>query len=533
MSILTANEKDYLMSCMEDLLSKYDYDYSDYALEIIIDTWAREKASLIEAFKKHPNYLEGKFMIAFDHNYDRKIDSHASRDFSGWLTNIQGPIHDLRDALPEEIQKKRIEECVAYLPDDIFNFLNGLDCIAARTISEETAQRINNFAPAVHAHNGQKTSRVINKLLTYLGYNKHPDYNREFAKYADSLSPLTIKRHTILSLNPLDYLTMSFGNSWASCHTIDKTNKRGMPNAYSGCYSSGTISYMLDPSSMVLYTVDAEYDGNEYWDQPKINRQMYHWGEEKLVQSRLYPQDNDCDDEVYIPYRNIVQEIMSTIFDFPNLWSFTRGTSAASRYINSRGTHYRDYCNFGSCVLSRIKGSENENCFDVGASPICIECGDRHSDCECISCCDGERCTCDDCGCIIDEDDAYYVGGGTYCRDCVTYCDWCDEYHRGSNNMAYDRNGNEIYVCDDCLSDYFRYCEHCNEYVHEDNMTDIDGYDTYVCDDCLREHYGQCEECEEYFLLEDMHEHNGNRYCNDCYADIEDEDEEETESEAC
>ena len=532
MSILTATEREYLLDSMANLLSEYDYCYNEDALDKIVDTWARQKASLIEAFKKHPNYLEGKFMIAFDHNYDRKIDGKASDAFSAWLMDINGPMHNLRDALPEEVQQKRIKDCCAYLPDDIFSFLTGLRHIASRTISEETEQRINSFAPAVHAHNGQKTSRVINKLLTYLGYNKHPDYNREFAKYADSLSPLTIKRHTILSINPLDYLTMSFGNSWASCHTIDKTNKRGMPNSYSGCYSSGTISYMLDPSSMVLYTVDAEYDGDEYWDQPKITRQMYHWGEEKLVQSRLYPQDNDCDGEAYVPYRNIVQDIMSTIFDFPNLWSFTKGTSAASRYIYSEGTHYRDYNNFSSCVLSRIKGSENEECFTVGAEPICIECGDRHTVCECISCCEGERYVCADCGCVINEDDAIYIDGDHYCRDCVSYCEHCENYHRGDVYDVHSYHGNEIEVCEWCRDEYYRYCEHCEEYVYNENATDIDDYGTYVCDDCLSEHYGQCEECGDYFLLEDMHGHNGKQYCDSCYDEIV-EDEEETESEAC
>ena len=158
--------------------------------------------------------------------------------------------------------------------------------------------------------------------------------------------------HTILSVNPLDYLTMSFGNSWASCHTIDKQNKREMPNSYQGMYSSGTISYMLDSPSMVFYTVDASYDGNDFWHEPKINRQMYHWGEDKLIQGRLYPQDNDGCSTGYTAFRAIVQKIMSEIFDFPNFWTVSKGTSEAGRYIDSEGTHYRDYNNFSNCTSS-------------------------------------------------------------------------------------------------------------------------------------------------------------------------------------
>lgn len=532
MSILTEIEREYLFDSMTDLLEEYDYDYSNDAIYAIISTWAREKSSLIEAFKKHPNYLEGKFMIAFDHNYDRAIDIKASQAFKDWLMNINGPISTLVDALPEEMQKKRREDECTYLPYEIFIFFEALNEIAARVISEETANRINEFAPAVHAHAGQKTSRVINKLCTYLGYNKHPEYNKEFAKYADSLSPLTIKRHTILSINPLDYLTMSFGNSWASCHTIDKGNKRGMPNNYSGCYSSGTISYMLDSTSMVFYTIDADYNGDEYWKEPKINRQMYHYGEEKLVQSRLYPQDNDSCGEVYVPYRNIVQGIMATIYDFPNLWTFSKGTNAAGKYINSRGTHYKDYHNFDNCSLSRIKGSENENFITVGHLPICIECGEEHDCEENINCCSGNSHKCCNCGDRISDGDVRWVDGDPYCEDCASWCDYCEEYHTSKTTFVYNRRGWGIYVCEYCRDEYFRYCDSCGEYVHEDNANWIESEDVYVCNSCFDEEYFTCPECGESFHEDNGYMHDGTYYCEKCYEEITEEEENE-QAEAC
>jgi hypothetical protein len=420
--MITANEREYLLARMEELLEEYNYSYTREALNTIIDEWNRQKAGLIDAFKKHPNYVEGKFMIAFDSDYERTIDRIASLHFREWLMRS---MYDAMDNFPKEIKDRT--EYGDYLPWDIFRFIDNLNRYAERCVSEETAKILNKACPEIHAHAGQKTSRVVNKLCCYLGFDKIDGYNREFAKYADSLSPLIIKRHTILSISPLDYLTMSFGNSWASCHTIDKANKRGMPNDYSGCYSSGTISYMLDESSMVLYTVDASYEGDEYWNEPKINRQMFHYGEEKLVQGRLYPQDNDDDGSVYTPYRNIVQGIISTIFNFPNLWTLSKGTEAASRYIYSYGTHYRDYTYYGNCSLSRIKGSDNDECFYVGADPICIKCGDRHDTQENISCCGYAICA--DCGrAIRNRDGMIEVDGEIYCRDCVSYCEHCDEY---------------------------------------------------------------------------------------------------------
>jgi hypothetical protein len=514
--IINETEKTYLIDSMKNLLTEYDYNYEVLALRIIVEEWARQKAPLIEAFKKHPNYVEGKFMIVYDVDYERPLDLNGITDFSDYL--LRKPMTQMISTLPTPIDDRRIQEDCAYLPHQLYIFLTSLNYYSQRTISEEVAAHLAAIIPEVRVHTGEKTSRVINKICRYLGYDKHPDYNREFAKYADALNPLTVKRHTILSLNPLDYLTMSFGNSWASCHTIDKANKRRMPNSYEGQYSSGTMSYMLDPSSMVLYTVDAAYDGNEYWSQPKINRQMFHWGEDKLVQSRLYPQGNDHDGEAYRPYRELVQEIMSTIFDFPNLWTTSKGTEAASRYINSYGTHYEDYNYFSNCRLCRPKDSTNENYFTVGADPICIECGEEHDCSENINCCSGMR-YCADCGCrIYNEEDEYWVGDEIYCRDCVSYCDVCDEYHR--DEETYIRS-EDRYVCEYCLENHYTYCDCCHEYVHNSRVRYIEEEEIDICEDCEDE-VAVCEECGREFLISNMtRTEDGDYLCRRCIEEKE------------
>lgn len=524
--MITTTERNSILNAMTRLLEEYDYEYSYDALHSIIDEWESQKGELIKAFKKHPNYIEGKFMIVYDYNFERVLDENGVRNFRDWLTCYGGPITTFHNQLPERIAELKDKQFCCYLPSDLYRFFDDYYNYAQRTISDEIANKLNEVVPEIHAHAGQKTSRVINKLCVFLGYDKHPEYNREFAKFADSLSPMTIKRHTVLSLNPLDYLTMSFGNSWASCHTIDKENKRNMPNSYEGQYSSGTMSYMLDPSSMVFYTIDTAYDGDEYYFQPKIHRQMFHWGEQKLVQGRLYPQDNDYNSQEYEGYRKIVQEIMSTIFDFPNLWTFIKGTSAASRYITSRGTHYQDYCSYGNCTLSKIQGIENENNFQVGARPICIECGNRHSCSENINCCyEGDATYCEDCGCrIYDEEDIYYVNGYAYCRDCVSYCEVCDEYHRDDEHYI---RSEDRYVCDSCLDRYYTYCEECEEYVDRDYVQYVESTDCHVCDECLTTYYSVCDKCGEYFRNDDVFEYDGCSYCEDCYEQITEE------SEAC
>ena len=79
--IINDEERKVLLSDMKGLLDEYDYKYTDEALNKIIDTWATNKAELITAFKKHPNYLQGKFMIVFSHNFNRNVDRDVVRRF--------------------------------------------------------------------------------------------------------------------------------------------------------------------------------------------------------------------------------------------------------------------------------------------------------------------------------------------------------------------------------------------------------------------------------------------------------------------
>lgn len=497
--MITTNERENLISEIMSLLDEYDYSYTRKGIEVNIDTWAENKAPWIEAFKKHPNYIEGKFMIAFDCDYVREVDPSITYSFKQWL--LHSCIFPEQFPVPTEISGD------TYGMDERFYWwLLDFLPMPNRVIDEIEEEGLNKYLPCLHAHEGQKKTRIVNKLCQYLGYDKHPDYNREFAKYADALSPIVIKRHTILSINPLDYLTMSFGNSWASCHTIDKENIRNMPDHYHGQYSSGTISYMLDGVSMVLYTVNANYNGNEYWTQPKINRQMFHCGEEKIIQGRLYPQSCDGQNDIYQPYRILVQEIISSILDIPNLWTLRRGIDAAREYINTEGTHYPDYENYSSCTLSRLKNSTNENNITVGHSPICIECGCEHDREENINCCNTVICY--NCGEEINREDAHEIDGEYYCSSCCERCDSCGQYVRSSTTYV----GAYTYVCDDCLEKYYARCDECGDYVEIDSTyTTVDGND--ICPDCYERYYERCAECGDLYPLDEL---NDDMLCYDC-----------------
>ena len=446
---LSDEERKNLRDEIIELLKTYDYHPTNKGIDAIIDEWSINKASLISLFQNHPNY-NGKYQIAFDTDFEREINRDKANDFYEWVLETYMKNHDyVIDDIPYSVARNKcgsynsICGCIKQITQELneedydlvvidghtfsfftneykkynnilnkyyskeihsvsgyiltpldYNEYNNFKEIYRFTsynssfISEDFAAMINERFP-IKAVAGQKLSRVINKLCHYLEIDKDKDYNKEFAKFSDAVNPLTIKRHTVISVHPVDYLTMSFGNSWSSCHTIDKENIRSMDNNYHGAYSGGTMSYMLDETSVVFYTVDGKYDGNELELEPKINRNMFHIGEDKLIQGRVYPQTNDDKNSIYEQFRNIMQKVIADCMGKPNIWKLKRGTCACAEVIESKGVHYRDYENFSDCNVSYLKLDDdtyNENEITVGHEQICPCCGKVHTREDCIEC---------------------------------------------------------------------------------------------------------------------------------------------------
>lgn len=456
---LSDEERKNLRDEIIELLNTYDYHPTDKGINAIIDEWSINKASLIRLFQNHPNYngkYQIAFDTDFEREIDKDkandfykwalktyIDAHdyvidgvpykEARRKKKICDNICDYIREIMDLLNDDEEEKNYELVVIdghtfdFFEDEyrrydqivdkyhsepiriVGNYVltnsdwqkyDWFDDIYRYTrynspfINDEFADAVNRRFP-IKAVAGQKLSRVINKLCHHLGIDKDKDYNKEFAKFSDAVNPLTIKRHTVISVHPVDYLTMSFGNSWSSCHTIDKKNIRCMDNSYQGMYSGGTMSYMLDETSVVFYTVDGKYDGNELELEPKINRNMFHIGEDKLIQGRVYPQTNDSKNSIYEQFRNIMQKVIADCMGKPNMWKLKRGTCACADVIESKGVHYRDYENFDDCNVSYLKLDDdtyNENRITVGHEQICPCCGEVHTREKCIECDDCYDC---------------------------------------------------------------------------------------------------------------------------------------------
>ena len=383
---------------------------------------------------------------------------------------------------------------------DILSFINEVSSNPHMFTTKDEIEYLNQLTESLDLRivAGQKFSRIINKLCTKVGIDKVEGYQQKFAKFGDDINELSIKRHTIISINPIDYLTMSFGNSWASCHTIDKLNDRYCPNSYSGQWSGGTLSYMLDGSTVVFYTVDKAYDGTDFELQNKVNRCMFNLGEDKLIQGRVYPQSNDGDQTIYNEVRAIMQKTVSEMFNVNNLWILKQGTSACSEVTYSQGAHYRDYLHYGNCNVSYLKPDsgyeKNPKRIVIGHKGICPTCGEEHSSENYIICsnCVNNVKRCPHCGKVIRNDDHIEIDGQVYCSNCAKYCAhhqrWeidtpmtriCTnprfvKWNRRSSGTSCEYSNN--YVCEQAISENpTRYRKDANTGRYFDTTVDTNG----------------------------------------------------------
>ena len=527
-------------------LSERDYDDEHYAVDKIIDNALKAKANLLELLSKHPLWNAEKLMIAFDQDYDRKLELNELTVFCSYLR----------------------DNVVAYIDADFERLgIDGQENIRRRDVifwmeinikeqffNESMAGNIDyiNTLGDYKLRTNEKSSKAIGKICRQEGWDKLEGYGKRYAALCDNLNPIKVKRHTVVSLNPIDFLLMSNGDSWESCHYI------GNYSSNAGCYSSGTISYMLDECSFIFYTVDASYDGTEIERAKKAQRQVFGYNDEVFLQSRLYPQGNDCGAEhVYTDIRNIVQKILADCLDKPNLWTISRDIDTINDVVEKGygATCYPDWHrgNPGSthCCLSTLKSRANGKEFRkivFGTTPICISCGGTHNVTENISCCrSGNGYYCADCGSWVDEDDVCFVGDEAYCDSCANYCDRCGCYEHRDNGewlgdywycdgclpeVAYqcDECGcwefhDDCYFtdyntyCSDCGNELLFYCNECGEYHHKEDGIKL-GYDWY-CEDCIEKVAVQCDRCGEWICNDDAFEtEDGKYYCNDCFVDV-------------
>lgn len=260
----------------------------------------------------------------------------------------------------------------------------------------------------------------------------------QIANLIDNASAVSDDLSLVLSINPLDFLTMSCGTSWDSCMYPD------------GEYSTGTLPYATGRDTVIGFLVNTkDYEisiERSNWSN-KIWRQiMYLTDDNFIISQNPYPGDRPKFSIALSAYINealglnleITKKASSENTD--NL--YVRNVGISTGYIDLEHSGYLPYI-FGP-------KAEEEKRVEVCAQSVayCLDCGEMKEDYEmadgygvCNNCADGYDCYCDDCG------EGFYEGEGA----------WIDGYE----------------ICESCLESNYSYSEYASEFIPNDIAVEV------------------------------------------------------------
>ena len=392
-------DTDKLVDDMMALLTTYNHKNSEHGVCTILNEYFTKKEPLIKMFAQSPNY-KGDMRIITKEEFERENVASEIAKFVRAFKDNDGVANTmlcytdkdgktLYDYIQTNTTHMKIRDVAKAKNVMASKEISAFSKKTGATIESEESLKVfklwmtmfervststlqsNITHEEVVLREGTKTSRAFNKICATYGVDKWSKYNKEFAKYADMVSGKGRELYFIISLNPLDYLTMSFGKSWASCHTIDKANRRRAANGYSGAYCNGTLSYMMDESSIITYVLTKLSDNLH--EEGKLYRNMFHCKGKKFIQARIYPQGNDGSVDLYKKFRFIVQrELYSLLGLEENKW---KSRNVEDGDHDSFGRHYRDYIHFRDCKTFYPVGYDAYEEIVIGHEGICPHCG--------------------------------------------------------------------------------------------------------------------------------------------------------------
>lgn len=418
-----------LKKAFYEVMYKYKKSFSEYGVMENLNTWEREKASLLALLRRHPAWREEAKAVVIEFSEGRGIEKDVVDEIAFTMLGLASEV------IPAEM---------------LSDFLTAFEAAVGEyssTLSDEALAIIRDNGK-IKCAAGQKTSRIIGRLCRQFHIDSHEQYNKVFAQLSDALNPLQIQKTAVLSVHPCDFLEMSStSNTWTSCH-----------NLKTGSYQAGAVSYMLDDVSMIFFTVDSEVK-DHFYRAPRRTRQMFFFRDRMLYQSRLYPEDSA---EITNQNRGIVQKIISTCLDAPNLWKLKTKRNELSECCESAegSRQYPDYSYQGN--LSFLKGTEVRSPIVIGAKPICICCGERKQLTRGLKCSCEELVVCQDCGRTLQKSQAKYIDHAFHCNACLHICAVCGSTIHDTMYPAFDRRGNAVEICFDCYNASLEPCAACS-----------------------------------------------------------------------
>lgn len=454
--VLKIEDKD--INYIRNMFDKSNIEYSENGIRANLDYWGNNKESLFDFFNE--KNIE---MINYRYLFKVEYDKGYSRD------ELLESIHFVFELLGRETTMRNKD----YLTIDssIFNGRNAVEYCALGYIVEQTIYFILRRSKSIveldysmdiysimvdylnltlknYYFKSQKN--VLNKnktivdnlvaILNAMSIENNKSYQKEIDSITEKLKSKHYTATWVLSLNPIDYLTSSHGNSWTSCHSIRDD----------GCYRAGVLGYMNDKNTAVLFCISKDDDVEEIPD--KINRILLHFDSKKnaVILSRPYPNKDIMDDKIIS-----VSKYIYKLFGYETMEVLNDKNCTTYVYYDDDFLGYQDINNYSNeCRIAYTINNPDSDIFEffIGKPSCCLMCGNdrcdsNNGDLLCSSCNgDEELFECECCGSQYPEDEIHFIENA---------------YFSG-------------YVCDGCLENDFTWVEDLEEYIPSD--------DAYYCE---------------------------------------------------
>lgn len=419
-----------IVNNMCSILDDASYEYRKGVIVDIVNEFFENKSELLTILRKHPNWDEKNLCIKGE------VEETRVKDGEDFLKACKEFYHNCR-------------ENGMYLTDDQLDIMwDGVQCTQPQQfVTKEIKERYE--AVGVHMTVGAKYSRELNKIFVDMGLDKYPNYNHDFAVIADAVNPLKNTQVAILSVNPCDFLKMSYGEGWDSCHHV----------GHHGCYHAGTQSYIMDSSSMIFYTLSNQYAGDP-WENNKLTRQIYCYQNGLLLQSRNYP-------NYKLPQRDATYTyfVSKAIADCLGIKNEYRKVEHDYICTAEHSLHYPDYnyeqYNTNLYAFDSIWEGDD---ITIGHISWCLKCGDEL--------CNSGNMICDDC----DEDEDWSTQDASFIDDITNERFDVIEV---DNYVGYDEEHDILYA-----PYRVHKCNCCHQVFYGNNSL-VDG----LCKDCRKKKF--------------------------------------------
>lgn len=432
-----------------------------------------ELKSMIETFESEyiEDILSGSFEDILEQNKIQKQD----------LAKLLGTDEKGRVIL-ESIKIIKDEELMG---DSMKEFISTFLGFSLKTIVEQTfllsdmlSNRLSKDYSITHRDTqltlkeGMKFSKALNQAMTLFRYSES---KREsvLIRYSQILNDKVIEGDLVLSVNPIDFYSMSIGAGWSSCLSPG------------GEYESGTMSYAVDNKTVLAFLISKNtsellnatalgMSGSLYPEKKWRQVFIYDSGSLVLAGSKQYPFTSTELEEL------AGEEIISRIEgkDSSSIKKYPISQLYSKIGLKYCQIGYSDFSTSTGTIFTEKEREEFEtSSIDIsgGATYNCILCNESSADSEGFSC--------DSC----------------YSRH---YCDYCD-----SRNSVDQMNGtvDGDLVCDYCATEYFATPEDDQyELYNVNDLVYSDIEQAYYTREGYEEKFSICEYCEEEKYSEDI-----------------------------